>query len=92
MSFIPNARNTPVINNGRVQRSNNKQTSKKQIFHTFEYFFLCPDKKRIQSSPDEEVRTISHTVSPFQIKDVIPSGGKNVSIFTHRLPFRESDF
>jgi hypothetical protein len=27
-------------------------------------------------------------VSPFQIQENIPSGGKIVSNFTHRLPFR----
>ena len=66
-----------------------QQTEKQETdIPWYKYFFLYPDKnKRIQSSPDEEVRMTSKTVSPFQIKDVIPSGGKNVSIFTHRLPF-----
>lgn len=68
-----------------------QQTEKQETdIPSFEYFFLCPDKKkRIQPSPDEEVHMTSNTVSPFQIKDVIPTGGKIVSNFTHRLLIRE---
>jgi hypothetical protein len=70
-----------------------QKTEKQKIdIPSFEYFFLCPDKKQdTVFSRRRSAQDLAKTVSPFQIKDVIPMGGKNVSIFTHRLPFREPE-
>ena len=51
-------------------------------------YFSAPAKYGYSLHPMMKFILYQKTVSPFQIKEHIPSGGTNVSIYTHRLLFR----